>query len=303
VAAVAVVAAGFTGGSAVGRHVGPLPASPGPREGRPERHAPATPTAIEHEAPAAASTPAAAPTGLLATEAGYTLVPATTTLSGAPGEVLTFRIVDTAGSALTEVVTDHERDLHLVLVSRNLLVYDHLHPTLGPDGTWSAALPALPPAAYHGYASFVPAGGPDGPLTLGVDLLVPGELTAVPLPETGPVVEVDGYTVRLEGTPVAGAGSILTFVVEQAGVPVGDLDPYLGATAHLVAIRVADLAYTHAHPVDAAGAAGAPGGRGPRVPFHVELGAAGDHRLFLDFSHHGIVHTAAFTVHVPPEPG
>jgi len=274
-AAVAVVAAGFTGGSAVGRSVGPL--EPPTRRAAPrDLHVPATPTPVEHTS-----------SGLLATEAGYTLVPGGTTLTGAPGEVLTFRIVGRDGAPLIRYVTQHERDLHFVLVSRNLLVYDHLHPTLGPEGAWSVALPALPPAQYHGYANFVPAGA-HATVTLGVELLVPGVFTAIPLPETGPVVEVDGYTVRLES-----AGSVLTFVVEQDGRPVGDLDPYLGATGHLVAVRASDLRYSHAHPV------GGADNRGPKVPFHLELATPGDYRLFLDFSHHAVVHTAAFTFHVP----
>jgi hypothetical protein len=303
IAAVTVVAAGFTGGSAVGRSVGPVQARhPAPAHQQ-EPHAPATPT------PRSAAASGAASTGLLSTEAGYTLVPGATTLMGAPGEVLTFRIVGGDGAPVTRYVTDHERDLHFVLVSRNLIIYSHLHPTLSPGGTWSVALPALPPALYHGYASFVPGdrgtgpgtgrggdhgdGDGDSAVTLGVELLVPGAFTPVPLPETGPVAEVDGYTVRLEGTPTPGTGSILTFVVEQDGVPITDLDPYLGATAHLVAIRVSDLVYIHAHPASEAG------NRGPNVPLHLELAAPGDYRLFLDFSHHALVHTAAFTLHVP----
>jgi hypothetical protein len=179
-----------------------------------------------------------------------------------------------------------------VVVSRNLLLYAHLHPTRAADGTWSIALPALPPAGYHAYASFVPRGGPA--LTLSVDLLVPGNLTALALPETGPQVEADGYTVKLDGAPTAGAPAMLTMTVAQGGRPVADLDPYLGARGHLVAIRAGDLYYSHVHPADA------PGAHGAAVPFHVELPGPGDYRLFFDFSHLGQVHTAAFTVHVPP---
>jgi hypothetical protein len=282
-----VIAAGFTGGSVVGRSVGPLGARPPDTAHQRELHGPATPTPVAH---------AAASTGLLTTEAGYTLVPGATTLMGAPGEMLTFRIVGRDGAPVTRFVTNHERDLHFVLVSRNLIIYNHLHPTLAADGSWSVALPALPPASYHGYASFVAADrGDDSTVTLGVELLVPGVFAPVPLPETGPVAETDGYTVRLEGTPTAGAGSVLTFVVEQNGLPVADLDPYLGATAHLVAIRVVDLVYSHAHPMSEAD------DHGSSVPFHLELAAPGDYRLFLDFSHHAVVHTAAFTLHVPWE--
>ena len=74
-------------------------------------------------------------------------------------------------------------------------------------------------------------------------------------------------------------------------VPVTDLEPYLGALGHLVAIRTGDLAYLHVHPSDEADEPG-----GPDIEFTVEVPTAGTYRLFLDFSHGDEVHTAAFTV-------
>ncbi|WP_432765762.1 hypothetical protein [Nocardia cyriacigeorgica] len=47
-------------------------------------------------------------------------------------------------------------------------------------------------------------------------------------------------------------------------VPVTDLDPYLGAYAHLVALRTEDLAYLHVHPQGEVGTSPP----GPRVSFH-----------------------------------
>ncbi|MFC7759654.1 hypothetical protein ACFQY4_17790 [Catellatospora bangladeshensis] len=77
------------------------------------------------------------------------------------------------------------------------------------------------------------------------------------------------------------------------GKPVTDLQPYLAAYGHLVALRDGDLAYLHVHPD------GEPGdGRttaGPQIVFHAEVPSAGAYRLFLDFQHNGVVRTAAFT--------
>jgi hypothetical protein len=39
----------------------------------------------------------------------------------------------------------HERDLHLIVVNRELTTFRHVHPTLDADGTWSVDLPALDP--------------------------------------------------------------------------------------------------------------------------------------------------------------
>ena len=99
---------------------------------------------------------------------------------------------------------------------------------------------------------------------------------------------VDDYTVTVQGDLVAGRTSRLTLTVAKAGVPVTDLQPYLGAYGHLVALRAGDLGYLHVHPqqTDAAG---------PRIVFDAEVPTAGAYRLFLDFQHAGVVRTAAFT--------
>ncbi len=48
---------------------------------------------------------------------------------------------------------------------------------------------------------------------------------------------------------MAGTESELAVTVTRDGAPVTDLDPYLGALGHLVAIRNGDLAYLHVHPI------------------------------------------------------
>jgi hypothetical protein len=95
-----------------------------------------------------------------------------------------------------------------------------------------------------------------------------------------------GYTVTLDGELAAGAESALSFSVSRDGRPVTDLEPYLGASGHLVALRAGDLAYLHVHPQDD------PDG----ITFHTQAPSTGTYRLYLDFKHGGTVHTAEFTV-------
>ena len=122
-----------------------------------------------------------------------------------------------------------------------------------------------------------------------------GEYAPAALPEPSESAEVDGYAVALEGTLVAGTGSTVTLSVAGDNGPVEDLEPYLGALGHLVAIRAGDLAYLHVHPAEAAEEPG-----GPDIEFTVEVPTPGTYRLFLDFSHGGEVRTAAFTVNAEP---
>ncbi|CAM5668959.1 hypothetical protein STENM327S_09292 [Streptomyces tendae] len=89
--------------------------------------------------------------------------------------------------------------------------------------------------------------------------------------------------------------------MSRDGEPVNDLQPYLGAYGHLVALRSGDLAYLHVHPN------GEPGDGstepGPEISFTATAPSAGTYRLFLDFRHQGGVHTAAFTVRAGSAPG
>ena len=80
----------------------------------------------------------------------------------------------------------------------------------------------------------------------------------------------------------------MTFRMTRNGRPVTDLQPYLGAYGHLVALHAPDLAYSHVHPNGENRSAGA-------ITCDVELDEPGSYRLFLQFRTHGRVHTAAFT--------
>ncbi|MFE9190731.1 hypothetical protein ACFYL6_14075 [Micromonospora sp. NPDC007208] len=227
------------------------------------------------------------PGGLLVSERGYSLERV-----DAPAGEFAFRIAGPDGRPVTRYEVAHDKRMHLIVARRDLSGFRHVHPELAPDGTWRVDTPLTGPGQWRAFADFTPTGGE--PLTLGVDVTVPGELTEQPLPAPATSTTVDGYTVTLTGAPQPGRTSSLTLTVSRNGRPVTDLEPYLGAYGHLVALRRGDLAYLHVHPD------GTPGdGRtrpGPAVTFLAEVPSAGSYRLYLDFQHGGRVHTAEFTV-------
>ncbi|MFE9779294.1 hypothetical protein ACFYPA_14165 [Streptomyces sp. NPDC005775] len=233
------------------------------------------------------------PGGLQISERGYTLsLGDSYVTAGAPVD-LRFRILGANGDPVTDYRTAHGKELHLIVAPRDLSTFQHLHPTRSTDGTWrtTAALPAA--GAYRVFADFTPAGTSQG-LTLGADLHAAGDLRPVPPATTGRTVTVDGYRVTLTGDLVPGRSTRLGLAVAKDGRPVTDLQPYLGAYGHLVALRAGDLAYLHVHPDGEPGDAGtAPG---PDISFTTTAPSRGGYRLFLDFRHGGVVRTAAFTV-------
>jgi hypothetical protein len=203
-----------------------------------------------------------------------------------------FRVLGPDGNPVTRYAPTHDKDLHLIVVRRDLSGFQHVHPTLDDDGTWRVPLTVAAAGQYRVFADFRPAGRAEA-LTLGVDVPAPGVYVPTTLPEVSRTASVDGYTVELAGDLVAGTASKLTLRISRDGRPVADLQPYLGAYGHLVTLRAGDLAYLHTHPDGTPGDGRTPAG--PEVVFHIDVPSAGAYRLFLDFQHHGTVRTAELT--------
>ena len=292
------------GGAAVGNAVGPIDDAADEAPAHDDAHesgADADTDAAAHEAGPTDAEHAGdeqpLPGGVLVADQGYRIEADETILAAGSAQPFTFRITGPDGAPVHGFVDDHERELHLIVVGSDLGTYAHLHPSRADDGTWSIELPALASGTYRAFADFAVADGPE--LTLGVDLAVPGTATFAALPAPDPTAAVaDGYEVTIAGAPEAGATSEVELTVTKDGRPVTDLQPYLGAFGHLVAIRGGDLAYLHVHPVGEAVHDGSARG-GPSVRFALEVPSPGDYRLFFDFSHGDEVRTAAFTVEVP----
>lgn len=242
----------------------------------------------EHDAAAPA---AEIPGGLMTSQDGYTLVLDDARADAGRAVPVSFTITGPDGAPVTSYDVEHEKQLHLIAVRRDFSGFQHVHPTLDDDGTWSTDL-ALTPGTWRLYADFKASGA--AALTLGSDLAVQGDFEPAPPSGERRTANVDGYRVTLEGDLSAGADAKLTLSVSKDGRPVTDLQPYLGAYGHLVALRSGDLAYLHVHPD------GEPGdGKtepGPDVVFHTAVPSDGTYHLYLDFRHDGVVRTAAFTV-------
>ena len=236
-----------------------------------------------------------APGGLMVSQDGHTLVLADRTLPPAVQAPLRFTVTGSDGLPVTAYRTEHDKELHLIAVRRDLTDFQHVHPVRDASGTWSVPLNLPSAGEYRIFADFAPVDH-DGGLVLGADLSVPGDYAPQPLPTPVSTAELpDGYAVALQGALVPGESSELTLTVTKDGAPVTDLDPYLGAYGHLVALRAGDLAYLHVHPAGEPGdGATAPG---PAITFYADVPTTGDYRLYLDFQHQGLVRTAGFTVH------
>ncbi|MFE5853046.1 hypothetical protein ACFQ61_07480 [Streptomyces sp. NPDC056500] len=234
---------------------------------------------------------AARPGGLSVSESGYTLeFDATILPTGV--QTVTFRVTGPDGQPVTDFVPEHDKELHLIAVRRDTTGFQHVHPVMDQKGTWSVEV-ALGPGAWRFFADIHPAGH-EGTMTLGIDASVAGQYDPQPVSEDTRTTHVGEYTVALDGELVPGKASDLTLTVSRNGRPVTDLQPYLEAYGHLVALRVGDLGYLHVHPD------GEPGDGvtepGPEITFMAAAPSGGIYRLYLDFQHDDVVRTAEFTL-------
>ncbi|MBW3639031.1 MAG: hypothetical protein KY451_04160 [Actinobacteria bacterium] len=298
----AVFAAGlavvFVGAVGVGNAVGPVgTAAADPHGGGHSSAADAEPDAGHeggHDAgdagpSAARDTPV---TGLSVSTDGYTLQLESATAPVGTAAPFAFTITGPDGQPVTDFTPEHDKELHLIVVRRDTTGFQHVHPTRDPAGRWSVPLTLGSAGAYKVFTDFVPDDRTDS-LTLAADFAAAGSYEPQPLPAVSRTATVEDYTVTLDGDLTAGTLSELTLSVSRGGQPVTDLQPYLAAYGHLVALRAGDLAYLHVHPD------GKPGdGRtaaGPGITFYADVPTAGDYRLYLDFQHDNVVRTAEFT--------
>ena len=159
-----------------------------------------------------------------------------------------------------------------------------------------------------------------------VTLRVEGTLPPpVPLvADSKPVRQVDGYTIALDtGGPVyAGREAALAYTISRRGSPVTDLEPYLGAMGHLVAISRDLEHFVHSHPLgekhDEGGhrphdghGSGEHGQHGQHggvaagsscslVAFHARFPEPGVYKTWAQFKHLGRILTVPFVLDVKP---
>jgi hypothetical protein len=227
------------------------------------------------------------PGGLAVANQGYVMLARTTRITAGEFTPFRFSILDDQGRPLTDFAQRGDRRMDLIIVRRDMTGYQHLLPTMGPDGTWTVPLELSAPGSYRAFAEFLPV-TVSTPITLGVDLQVSGFFEPGPIPKESTVAKVGDYTVVWTGALLSRSVSRVWVHVLHDNLPVTDLDPYLGGGGHLVILREGDLAYLHVRPVG-----------GPRqetsIAFEADVPSAGYYRMFMEFQHRGHLRTAEFT--------
>jgi len=227
------------------------------------------------------------------------------------------------GAPIAALDTMHEKLSHLIIVSRDLSFFEHVHAEQrAAGGAFTMPYTFAAGGPYVLFADYTPTEA--NTQLFRHEVAVGGE--TAPARPLGPATTEStdrGLTVTLgipEGGLKTGAHLSVSFRVRDAKGDVADLQPYLGAGGHVVVIPESTQGFLHVHPEEAMGGghaetAPAAGGTaahahegaghgaaapvyGPELRFMTTFPAAGRYKLWLQVRRAGQLHTFPFVLDV-----
>jgi len=213
----------------------------------------------------------------------------------------------------------HTKLFHLFVISQDMEHFEHIHPTMDDEGTWTIET-SVPRAGYYQVlCDFMPRGGAGQFLAAP---LVTAEYAGDLATDSAHLVSdavfrksADGLTATLAFAPAQPlSGQYVHLNLEltdsASGNAVTDLQTYLGQFSHMLLMSEDMATYVHSHPINlivgeedtaAPEYIIAPDADldairgGPRVTFDALMPKAGRFRAWVQFQRHNRVITLPFT--------
>jgi hypothetical protein len=193
---------------------------------------------------------------------------------------------------VTDFDVQHEKLMHLFVVSNDLRQFAHEHPVLSGPGVFRLRFIFPEPGEYRVFVDVAPKDA--GSQVLSVPVTVGGQA----IPRAGAPQPTLRATLALPEEGVRAGKTILleARIQDTRGNPVDDLEPWLGALGHLLLIHADAQTFVHAHPDDRDPRIGRDG----RVPFLVRLPKPGAYKGWLQVQRKGKVETIELEVEATP---
>ena len=212
-----------------------------------------------------------------------TLEPATTLEAGKTTQVIAKlnTTVDGKPLSLDDLKEAHTKKLHLLIVDPSLSDYHHIHPVAGKNpGEYVFDFTPLKNDSYRVWADVVPV-ATDKQEYVQTDMGVSAKEKSGIDKSTRMSSTVGGYTftLALEGEPKAGRPVMGNVTVTKDGQPFTQLEPVMGAFAHVVGFTEDYNSVLHVHPMGKEPTSDTERG-GPKLEFHIEPEKAGFVKLF-----------------------
>jgi YHS domain-containing protein len=238
---------------------------------------------------------------------------ATAAVAGQPVELIFGIRYKDREELVKEFELIHERLFHLIMVTEDLRWFEHQHPVRGEDGLFRLTWTFPAPGRYRMYTDFTPADGDNQVIPVELGVGGGAERRVPPRPTAGNVVRAGSVRaeIRIQPGPLtAEKPSILTYrLTDAAGRPLRDLQPFIGAMGHLLAISQDGKEVVHTHALSPTTGAHMVGGlprvttqmatkTGPAMSFKLTLPAGGIYKLWAQFMRKNRVITVAYVLKV-----
>lgn len=212
---------------------------------------------------------------------------------------LQINVHDQDGKAIAQFDQFQEQIMHLIAVSDDLQVFQHLHPTYKGNGRFEIETQFPQSGHYTLFSDYQPTGEAEQVSVLKTQ--VEGD--------NPPAAQVDWSYIKTFGqTKVSFAPTVATIKTGEEVIlqfdlqdmasnqPITDLQPYLGEKGHLVIVRQSPALtranYIHAHAVHDTPS--------NQVHFATRFPQPGKYKLWGQFNRNGEIITADFWVEVIP---
>lgn len=218
-----------------------------------------------------------------------------------PGESVELTLLVRSRATKEPVTTfdlSHERMMHLIIVSKDLAHFAHEHPEVSANGKFTLRYAFPASGEYRLFADVAPHGA--GAQVLMQPLIVTGASSGAETLKPNTNIEPTGgvrLALQTELSKLVARRTLsLTFSVKSAsdGAPITDLEPYLGAMAHLILIHEDATTYVHSHPDESDPVNGHNGA----LTFLARFPKPGLYKGWVQFQRAGKVETALFVVTV-----
>ena len=200
------------------------------------------------------------------------------------------------GTMVGDFEEAHEKLVHLIVVREGLDHFAHLHPEVDDAGNLTTEFTFPAGGRYLLYADHKPAG--EAQAVARGEVRVAGAAPAAPglTPDVPGRVSGDGLTadVTVDAARPGGETEIAFGLSDEAGQPVSDLEPYLGALGHVSILSEDGKDYVHAHPLENEDATDGP------VKFAAHFTGSGHYKGWAEFQRSGRVLTVPFVLRVEP---
>jgi hypothetical protein len=191
---------------------------------------------------------------------------------------------------LVPLDVEHEKKIHLIIVSEDLSWFNHIHPEFQADGRYVVNETFPNGGTYSLYSDFKPSGSThqldrkelqvEGKAKPAVKFTVPktkavsGDFSVLLKPDAPQFLS--NTEIHFDGELSKGGKRY----------DVNDLQSYLGAKGHMVAIHMASKTYVHLHPEV----------ENDILHFHATFPEPGMYRAWLQFMAEDKLHTVDFTI-------